>query len=264
MSPSRARDNFSPTVRTALAKRAGYKCAMCGANTIGSSAQSPLSVTDIGVAAHITAAAPGGPRYDFSLKPAQRCSIDNGIWLCQNHAKSIDADIVTYTAEGLRAIKQKYERGIAASLGIPQMVVSYLPSTPTVGGERGMKAQEFAFIAVNGLEQPYRSFISPILNDRALRERTELGVLMCRGPEPVDSSGAEWTVFVDASWLHWFVNGQAAGYKAGPTIPAKHIYGCVPAWPDSFMEFLEAIVLTESTFTWQRHQDGYLVLAQQS
>jgi hypothetical protein len=51
---------------------------------------------NIGVAAHITAASVGGPRYDASLKPKQRAAIENGIWLCQNCGTMIDRDPICY------------------------------------------------------------------------------------------------------------------------------------------------------------------------
>ena len=56
---------------------------------------------NVGVAAHITAASPGGPRYKSSLTPQQRKSSANGIWLCQKCAKLIDNDTERYTPEVL-------------------------------------------------------------------------------------------------------------------------------------------------------------------
>ena len=64
---------------------------------------------NLGVAAHITAAAPGGPRYDNSLSPTQRKAAANAIWLCQTCAKLIDNDEVRYTVETLRTWKEKAE-----------------------------------------------------------------------------------------------------------------------------------------------------------
>lgn len=52
----------------------------------------PRAATNAGVAAHITAASPGGARYDAALTPEARADIGNGIWLCQNHARLIDND----------------------------------------------------------------------------------------------------------------------------------------------------------------------------
>ena len=53
----------------------------------------------LGVAAHITAASPRGPRYNAALTDSERASALNGIWLCQNCAKLIDNDPHRYTVE---------------------------------------------------------------------------------------------------------------------------------------------------------------------
>jgi hypothetical protein len=58
---------------------------------------------NLGVAAHITAASAGGPRYDATLSSEQRSAASNGIWLCQNCAKLIDNDGARFTTELLRA-----------------------------------------------------------------------------------------------------------------------------------------------------------------
>jgi hypothetical protein len=57
------------------------------------------------VAAHITAAALGGPRYDSSFTVEQRASPENGIWLCQNCAALIDRDVHRFTVDLLHAWK---------------------------------------------------------------------------------------------------------------------------------------------------------------
>lgn len=79
----------------------------------------------IGKAAHITAASPGGPRYDPSLTVEERADISNGIWLCSNHADLIDKDEKRFPVDVLRKWKQDAEQlafaGIAASESrIPQ------------------------------------------------------------------------------------------------------------------------------------------------
>ena len=94
-SSARARDDFSKPTREKLAHGAGYRCSKpdCSIPTRGAS-EDGQDTTNIGVAAHITAAAPGGPRYDPSLTPKQRRSAGNGIWLCENHAKLIDLSLI--------------------------------------------------------------------------------------------------------------------------------------------------------------------------
>ena len=62
-----------------------------------------------GIAAHITAASPGGPRYDPAFSSDERREISNAIWLCSNCAKLIDSDIKHYTVELLRHWKSEAE-----------------------------------------------------------------------------------------------------------------------------------------------------------
>ena len=61
------RDDFSKDVKMILCQQVGGKCAKpdCRVTTIGPH-ENDKKRTTIGVAAHITAAAKGGPRYDES------------------------------------------------------------------------------------------------------------------------------------------------------------------------------------------------------
>jgi hypothetical protein len=69
------------------------------------------------LAAHITAASIGGPRYDVSLSPQQRKNASNAIWLCQNHAKLVDNDEERFPENLLRRWKQSAEASALALLG---------------------------------------------------------------------------------------------------------------------------------------------------
>jgi hypothetical protein len=106
--PRMARDDFSPSVKDKLAKRVGTKCSVCGCETSGPHSEPEKSVS-IGMAAHITAAAPGGPRYDATLSREERSSIENGIWTCENHGKLVDTDKARYTVQQLRTWKVEAE-----------------------------------------------------------------------------------------------------------------------------------------------------------
>lgn len=105
---SSKRDDFTKKTVELLAKRVAYLCSnpKCRTVTIGAN-KHPGKSTTIGIAAHITAAAIGGPRYDDSLNQEQRRHIDNGIWLCSNCATMIDKDTSLYTPDSIR--KWKYE-----------------------------------------------------------------------------------------------------------------------------------------------------------
>ncbi len=105
------RDDFSEATKRYVAHRAGYHCSFrgCGQSTAGPSDESPTAVTNIGEAAHICAAAPGGKRYFASMTSAERKHIDNAIWLCRNHAALIDRDEALYTVDYLRQMKDEHE-----------------------------------------------------------------------------------------------------------------------------------------------------------
>jgi hypothetical protein len=72
---------------------------------------------NLGVAAHITAASAGGPRYDPALTPEERSSSDNGIWLCVKCATLIDKDDPAYSVDLLREWKRDAEQAALAALG---------------------------------------------------------------------------------------------------------------------------------------------------
>ena len=64
----------------------------------------------------MTAAAPGGVRYDASLTREQRSSIFNGIWLCQTCSDLVDNDPGTYPVDVLRDWKERAESNAHAEL----------------------------------------------------------------------------------------------------------------------------------------------------
>jgi len=103
------RDHFPEKTKRILALRAGYRCSYCQRLTTGPSEEGPMAVASIGVAAHISAASPGGKRYLQAMSGDERSSIENGIWLCANHATLIDRDDSDYTIEALKEIKQRHE-----------------------------------------------------------------------------------------------------------------------------------------------------------
>jgi len=99
---NKRRDDFSNPIKEILAKRVTYCCSNpdCRKLTIGPNADKNKT-TSIGVAAHIKAAAPGGPRYDASMTPEERSDISNGIWLCQSCSKVIDVNPERYPVDVL-------------------------------------------------------------------------------------------------------------------------------------------------------------------
>lgn len=114
------RDNFLKFVRELLARRVGYRCSNpnCRVLTAGPG-DSADGTVDVGVAAHITAAAKGGKRFDPHLTKEERRSAENGIWLCQIHAKLVDDAPERFTVELLREWKRLSEQ--AARLEIEEL-----------------------------------------------------------------------------------------------------------------------------------------------
>lgn len=145
-----ARDEFSKSVKLTLARRVGYLCSNpeCNASTSGPHTD-PAQSINLGVAAHITAASPGGPRYNPNQTPEERSSIENAIWLCQKCAKLIDSDEsgfslstlyrwkITAESKALRTLK-----GDTSSDFFPQPASAIHAPLPRIGGVPYDEARE--------------------------------------------------------------------------------------------------------------------------
>lgn len=112
------RDDFKVSTINALRTRVASRCSnpACRVPTTGPTTDS-TKINNIGTAAHITAASPGGPRYDKSLTFEQRRSIDNAIWLCTNCSKDIDNDPESYSVKLLKKWKKSAEDIAKEELG---------------------------------------------------------------------------------------------------------------------------------------------------
>lgn len=120
----RSRDNFTQSAIAILYKRSGGKCCRCGATTFGPVTNNLTKYRNIGQAAHIAAAAPGGPRYDPSMSPEERTSATNGLWLCSNCHDVIDRDVEEFTIQRLREIKRVGEERARKEVGVATVNVS--------------------------------------------------------------------------------------------------------------------------------------------
>jgi hypothetical protein len=105
------RDDFDRKTKDTLAKRVGFLCSnpQCRRSTSGPHSD-PTSTVNIGVAAHITAASLGGPRFDSWLTPTERRQITNGIWLCQSCSKLVDNDVDAFAVGILNQWKADAEQ----------------------------------------------------------------------------------------------------------------------------------------------------------
>ena len=112
-----ARDDFTKSVIETLKARVAHRCSNPECRVPTSAPSSTSKVNNIGVAAHICAASPGGPRYDRSMSSAERKDLSNGIWLCSNCSIDIDRDEKIYTVRSLKEWRNQAEESSRAELG---------------------------------------------------------------------------------------------------------------------------------------------------
>jgi len=116
--PRRPQDEFSEKTKRTLRERVALLCSNpdCRILTVGP-ASSPEKSVSVGEAAHICAAAPGGPRYNQNMTSSERSSINNAVWLCSVCSDMIDKDPNKYPVELLRQWKSETEKFASESRG---------------------------------------------------------------------------------------------------------------------------------------------------
>lgn len=112
-----ARDNFTKSVIETLKARVSHRCSNPDCRVPTSAPSSGNKAHTIGVAAHICAASPGGPRYDAEMSTHERKDINNAIWLCQNCSVKIDRDPNSFSVDLLNSWKIEAERKATLELG---------------------------------------------------------------------------------------------------------------------------------------------------
>ena len=110
-------NEFTEKTKQQLCRRVASRCGNpgCARVTTGPHTDSEGAVS-IGKAAHITACASGGPRYDASLTSGRRSSAENGIWLCSACHDLVDADPERYPTSLLRDWKRETEETVFGEL----------------------------------------------------------------------------------------------------------------------------------------------------
>jgi hypothetical protein len=146
------RDDFPREVVRALRERVGGRCSNpdCRQPTSGPN-EDDERATIIGVGAHITAAAPGGPRYDAQLSHEERSAITNGIWLCQNCGRLVDSDCGAYPVDVLRMWKglaehqarRALERGAPEQSAAPSIICSRDPAVQYQRAEALLRSSDY-------------------------------------------------------------------------------------------------------------------------
>jgi len=116
------RDHFQDKVLKELANRSGHRCSNpdCARPTSGPTIDVDGFI-NIGVGAHITAAATNGPRYDPALTGEERSASGNGVWVCQSCSRLIDRDLTKYTKELLLTWKTGAELRAKSLIETPEL-----------------------------------------------------------------------------------------------------------------------------------------------
>lgn len=160
------RHDFTASTRITIAERSGYKCAnpSCLAVTVGPASQDAGSSARVGMAAHINAASPNGPRYLSTQTESERRSAENGLWACEACGKLIDSDISGHTTEELKEWKATAERRAQAEFGLASSAVLFslryqdqttyinLPRFQTMASKKGYQ--------LSGLPAPNTALLS--------------------------------------------------------------------------------------------------------
>lgn len=137
---SLTRDNFLKPVVDALGKRAAFICSNpdCRAQTLAPSNRESMKYLYIGKAAHICAAAEGGPRYKVEMSREERAGIGNAIFLCSGCADMIDKNNgADFSEEMLRQWKADHESWVAQNLNKRGTGVGGDGGDGTIIGNRG-------------------------------------------------------------------------------------------------------------------------------
>ena len=112
---------FNPTKVRQIAELAGYICTNppCKKLTIAPSKFLPEKIINIGEAAHINGNKPSSARFE-KVSGDYIESIENGIWLCRNCHKKIDANKgIDYKVETLKSWKTEHSELLRENLGEP-------------------------------------------------------------------------------------------------------------------------------------------------
>lgn len=162
---AKVRDNFALGTRRKLWERVGGRCSKpdCRVPTLAALVCEE-GVSNIGRAAHITAAAEGGPRYDPLLTPQQRKGIRNAIWLCANHADLIDDDVSAFPETLLREWKSHAERMARQEQGakLPteedgrKLVAAVLGATPALAPHAIRNAHQAVTETLEAMDERFK------------------------------------------------------------------------------------------------------------
>lgn len=115
---SHPRHDFLKSTITTLRENVAGLCSNpdCRVLTVASVSDKDKTL-NLGVAAHICAAAPGGPRYNPDQTKDERRAYENGIWLCSTCSRLIDDDPASYPVALLNCWKKQTIEYVRSNVG---------------------------------------------------------------------------------------------------------------------------------------------------
>ena len=196
------RQDFTQETIRKLCDRVGSECSnpACRAPTKGPHSGGEKAVS-VGMACHIHAAAPGGPRYDSTQTAEDRRSIHNGIWLCRTCGTLIDTDEARFPAPQLRVWRAEAELAAFERIG--------KPAAAATGPSDGLPLSERAVEVMRWLTEQYVKARFPHFNlwsftpkdesDPVFGELRALGLLYFAGPRGgrwrLTQAGVDWIMY---------------------------------------------------------------------
>lgn len=149
----RGKADFTASTIRVLREEVANRCSKpdCRVICIAKGDEIKGNINIIGQAAHICAASPGGPRYDSDMGDEDRSHINNGIWLCSNHATEIDKNASKYPVELLHEWKikaiEKAQQEIGKPLPTEHDAINLL-TTALSGSPRDLGTKALSNVAV--------------------------------------------------------------------------------------------------------------------
>ncbi|MEY4550773.1 MAG: hypothetical protein RL685_6968 [Pseudomonadota bacterium] len=202
------RDDFPAPVKRLLALRAAHRCCNPHCRRLTIKPTDTGGTVSTGVAAHIAAAASGGPRFDASQTPEERASAANGIWVCHICSDIIDKDRAKHPADLLIGWRSEHEAWVANEDLMPRLPIF------TVSTVQGFSLPtEPAHIELSDLAHLREHSI--VLSAASRHELEQLKIRI-QFPEPVVSCEAVQippgiAVTVRPEKVDWVVSGSGGG-----------------------------------------------------
>lgn len=234
---AKGRDDFDKLVADALMKRAAFICSNpdCKRQTIAPSRIDNGRFIYIGKAAHIAAAAEGGPRFEKSMSSEERKSIDNGIFLCSNCADMIDKNNgIDFSVELLHDWKITHDSWVGSNLNKliqkqdqPAQVVNVTSNNQSGGVTAGVvvEAVHSDFISDNDWDVVKNDILDNLKSDRA-----KLDILIPKLADINHQGSIDDSYQLNSSWTSLQDRNSHLQISAGSKIENKKEISLISNW----------------------------------